>query len=168
MGTEPRFLATCCSLVADVARASGEVRLRVAGSSMVPVLWPGDLVLARSCDLSQLEPGQIVVFRQDGRLIIHRILATGDGIITRGDARPCLDARLGREDLIGRVESALRDGKAVRLRPTPWQALVAFALRRSEILTSAYLRCCSALRRTARTVDSTFTWLSSREAEPGR
>ena len=34
-----------CELVADVARAFGEVRLRVTGASMLPAIWPGDILV---------------------------------------------------------------------------------------------------------------------------
>ena len=41
---------------------------------MVPALWPGDLVTVRSSNLSELQPGSIVVFRQNERLVVHRLM----------------------------------------------------------------------------------------------
>jgi signal peptidase len=141
-------LETCCDLVVDVANASGVVHLRVAGSSMIPILWPGDLVFVRPCDFSQLEPGMVIVFRQNERLVIHRIIRWEHGaVVTRGDARARLDGPVDREDVIGRVDEVLRNGKPVDLNGSPRQTFTASMLRRSEVYTRLYLRCSSMLRR---------------------
>ena len=63
--------AVCCELIQDVARTTGEVRLRVTGASMLPAIWPGDLLTVRRCDLSELEPGQIALYRRDGKLTAY-------------------------------------------------------------------------------------------------
>jgi len=145
--------SACCDLVADVARSHGNVQLRVAGASMVPVLWPGDLLTVQSCDPAQLEAGSIIVFRQDGKLIAHRLMRrSGDCpvdsppdcstgyLITRGDARPRLDEPVDPADVVGRVESITRDGRPVDAQPSAWQRLAAAILRRSEGCTRLFLR----------------------------
>lgn len=65
-------------------------RVRVAGRSMEPALWPGDLLLTVPAQRWLLRPGQVVVVR-DGddptHLVVKRIAAvTPDGVEVRGDA----------------------------------------------------------------------------------
>ena len=118
MISEAHLQSACCDLIADVARNQGQVQLKVAGASMVPALWPGDLVTVRSCDSSELQPGSIVVFRQNERLVVHRLMRAdfarwvdsthwADGcLVTRGDARSRCDKPVKAGEVLGRVESA--------------------------------------------------------------
>ena len=150
MNSEAHLRAAFCDLVADVARVSGKVQLKVAGASMVPALWPGDMVTVKRCHPSQLGPESIVVFRQNDRLIVHRwVRREGDRIVTRGDARPCFDAPVGPAQMIGCVDMATRNGRPVKLRSSLWQKAVASVLRRSEWCTWFYLRLSSRIRRFA-------------------
>ena len=41
-----------CELVAEVVRSFGEVRLKVTGGSMLPAIWPGDVITVRRRDLT--------------------------------------------------------------------------------------------------------------------
>ena len=132
MISEAHLQSACCDLVADIARNQGQVQLKVAGASMVPTLWPGDLVTVRSCDLSELQPGSIVVFRQNERLVTHRLMRVdfarwvdsthgADGcLVTRGDARSRCDKPVKASEVLGRVESAMRNGRPVNLQPSLW------------------------------------------------
>lgn len=148
MGREPQVAAACCDLVADVARASGSVQLLVAGCSMVPAFWPGDLADITPCDFSSLRAGEIIVFRRRDTLVMHRILSrSGATVTTRGDARRRPDAPVAPEYCIGKVDRVLRNGRPVSVRLSPAQACIAWLLRHSDLATSLYLRCCSILRR---------------------
>jgi signal peptidase I len=150
MITDAHLQSACCDLVADVARLSGKVQLKVAGASMVPALWPGDLVTVKSCDPSELGPYSIIVFRQNQRLIVHRLMhREGDRIVTRGDARPCLDAPVAFAEVVGCVESVTRDGRSIDPRLSLWQKAIAWVLRRSEWCTWFFLRLRSKIRRLA-------------------
>ena len=148
MGREPQLAAACCDLVADVARSSGGAQLRVAGCSMVPAFWPDDLIHFTPYDFSALLAGEIIVFRQHDRFVMHRILRhNGATVTTRGDARPQADAAVVAEDCIGRVDRVLRNGRPVPLRLSHAQAGVAWLLRHSEPATYLFVRCCSVLRK---------------------
>jgi hypothetical protein len=115
---------------------------------MVPVLWPGDMLTVQSCDPAELPTASIVVFRQNERLIAHRLLGrTGDCLITRGDARPRCDEPVKASDVVGKVESIVRDGRAVNPQPSRWQGLAAAVLRRSEWCTWLFLRVGARLRK---------------------
>jgi hypothetical protein len=115
---------------------------------MVSAFWPDDLVHFTPCDFSALLPGEIIVFRQHDRFVMHRILRhNGATLTTRGDARRRADAPVAPEDCIGRVDRVLRNGRPVSLRLSYTRASVAWLLRHSELATYLYLRCCSVLRR---------------------
>ena len=117
---------------------------------MVPVLRPGDLLMVRQVEPSSLTPGSILVFRQNDRLVVHRLAAReGANLITRGDARPFMDPPVPATDILGRVESAQRNGRTLSLQPSLGQFILAFLLRRSEGFTSIYLRLLSRVRRFA-------------------
>ena len=48
---------------------------QVHGESMLPALWPGDVVEIESCSLEDIRPGEIVLAQRDGRLFLHRFVA---------------------------------------------------------------------------------------------
>jgi signal peptidase I len=114
---------------------------------MVPALWPGDLVTVRSCDTKALAPHSILVFRQNQRLIVHRLMRRdGDRILARGDARPRFDEPIVPAQIVGCVEAVTRNGRLIDLRPSLWQKAVASVLRRSEWCTWFFLRLSSRIR----------------------
>jgi signal peptidase I len=139
----------CCDLVADVARISGKVQVRVAGTSMVPTLWPGDVVVVRRCEPSELLPNSVVMFRRSGGLVVHRlILRTADQVTARGDAHSCLDEPVTLSDVIGRVELVIRNGRSIDPKGSIWCSGVAFVLRHSEWCACLFLRLSFRMRRT--------------------
>ena len=106
-----------CELASDVMRSFGRLRLKVTGCSMLPVIWPGDILELERAKRSDLTHGEIVLFSRDRRLIAHRVLRTsGSVIVTRGDAMPYIDPVVAEDELLGRVACILRDG--IRIRPS--------------------------------------------------
>jgi hypothetical protein len=110
------------ALVADVLRGNGHlrqsVRLRVHGESMLPALWPGDVVEIESCSLEDIQPGEIVLALRDGRLFLHRLVqrnfaASGepDGFVLRGDSVPVPDPLFPAEALLGRLVRRAGEGR---------------------------------------------------------
>jgi len=102
-----------CELFAEVLRSSGMARLRVMGTSMIPAVWPGDLLTVRRVEISQVVPGEIVLFTRDRRLFAHRVrekASHGEGVllITRGDRLSQDDAAVSSSELLGRVTSIIR------------------------------------------------------------
>ena len=154
MISQAHLQSACCDLIADIARNQGQVQLKVAGASMVPSLWPGDLVTVRRCDPSELQPGSIVVFRQNERLVVHRLVRwvdstrrAGGCIVARGDARPRYDQPVKACEVLGRVENAVRNGRPVNLQLSLWHSFLASVFRRSQWCASLYLRLCSRFQR---------------------
>jgi len=63
-----------CELAAEVIRSFGKLRLRANGSSMIPAVWPGDILSVHTQDAHEAQPGDIVLFGRDGRLFAHRVV----------------------------------------------------------------------------------------------
>ena len=91
-----------------------ELRLRVHGESMLPTLWPGDLVEIANCSPEELRTGEIVLAMREGRFFLHRLVApcTSNGFLLRGDSMPGPDPLFPPEALVGRISGQ----RALRLR----------------------------------------------------
>ena len=137
-----------CELVTEVAHSFGEVCLQVTGSSMIPAIWPGDVVAVRRSDLGELRLGQIVLYRQESGLVAHRIVhIQGDLLTTRGDTLRHNDPPVTVSDLVGQVLSLVRKGQRVNLRQSSWQCISASLLRHSDLCLRMTLRLGLRLRR---------------------
>jgi signal peptidase I len=138
------------ALVEEVVRSFGKVRLRVLGTSMAPAVLPGDLVSVRRVDLDEISAGQMVLFLQNGRLFVHRVVsrnvvsATGNTeelcLITRGDRLRYDDPPVSSKELLGRVVSIERDNRNIELAPHGSNRLFARLLRASDRATYLHLR----------------------------
>jgi signal peptidase I len=132
-GPDPRA-AVKSGLVADVARQFGEVRLKVNGTSMLPTLWPGDLVTIRHQSIVDLQTGQIAQLIRNGLLVSHRVVRkAGDYIVTQGDSVAHEDAPAGEAEILGSVVSILRRGRPVDPDVTLARRGVSWILRRSPL-----------------------------------
>jgi hypothetical protein len=91
-------------LAAEGLRASGRLRLRVRGESMLPSLWPGDDVEVVSCPVEDVRKGEVVLALRDGRFFLHRFLGQlPGGFLLRGDSMPAPDPEFSTEALLGRI-----------------------------------------------------------------
>src|ERR1039458_9326454 len=63
-----------CELAAEVLRSSGSLRLRAIGASMLPAIWPGDVLTVQRRDAENAQPGDIVLFARGGALVAHRVV----------------------------------------------------------------------------------------------
>lgn len=127
----------------------GCIRLRAGADSMRPTLEPGQR-LAVAFGAGTPRRGDILLFRRDGDLVVHRYLGPsrplpdgGPGLRTRGDACWGLDPKIPPADVVGRViavETARGwrglDGPAARLyaravaaHDLAWAAAAALARR---------------------------------------
>jgi len=113
---DSNLTAVRSALVADVLGRSDDshyhnrqtkiVRLSVYGESMLPSLWPGDVVEIASCSLEDVRPGEIVLALRNGRLFLHRLIRTRpEGFVLRGDSMPGPDPLFPGEALLGRLVS---------------------------------------------------------------
>ena len=95
------------NLAVESLRRRGEARLRARGMSMLPSLWPGDLLTVQAVSLDEVTVGNIVLVMREKRCFIHRLVKLqvfekGVYFVTRGDAMPHCDPPASAE-LLGRV-----------------------------------------------------------------
>jgi signal peptidase I len=107
-----------CELASEVLRSSGRLRLQVMGWSMLPAVWPGDVVTVERAQCEDVSAGDIVLFTRDRRLFVHRVVAkTGRGetlrIITRGDGMSEPDPPISNFQLLGKISLITRGEKRI-------------------------------------------------------
>lgn len=104
-------------LAAEMLRGQGSVHLRVWGTSMLPSVWPGDMLTIQSLAHDEIVPGDIVLVQRDRRFFIHRLVEKRQAQdctswITRGDAMPDDDPPAAAFELLGRVTCIRRGNRS--------------------------------------------------------
>lgn len=107
-----------CELASEVLRSSGMLRVQVTGWSMLPAVWPGDMLVIESANSRDISEGDIVLFGRDGRLFVHRVVAKAGTIdhtqfVTQGDGMKHPDPPVTSSQLLGKVSLIMRDGKCL-------------------------------------------------------
>jgi signal peptidase I len=140
-------------LAEEVVRSVGKVRLRVLGTSMAPSILPGDLLSIQRVNLDEISLGEIVLFSQDGRLFVHRVVSCiwalpTSSIVTRGDRLSHNDPPVTASQFLGRVTSIERGHRrfAPVLEVRGWRRLILRVLRASDRATRAYVHSLTWLR----------------------
>ena len=98
----------------------GIYMFNIISESMKPTFYKDDLVVVRKCSEKELKKGDIITFKQEDRIISHRI----DGItkekgevkfITKGDNNEVRDQELVEvQDIYGKVLFSIKDvGKVI-------------------------------------------------------
>jgi Peptidase S24-like len=91
------------SLAIEVLRNGGSIRLRAWGTSMLPVIWPGDILKIENLT-GALEIGDVVLVERGERLFVHRLVhADKDRWTMRGDALRKSDPAVSRSQILGKV-----------------------------------------------------------------
>jgi SOS-response transcriptional repressor LexA len=93
-------------LAAEMLRSHGVVRIKAWGTSMLPSVWPGDLLTLRCTAREEVVPGDIVLALRENRFSIHRLIEKQEVsglLITKGDAVPQNDPPVAASELLGRV-----------------------------------------------------------------
>lgn len=107
----PRMLDAAVELIGRTGHLG---TLPMEGESMLPILRPGQRV-AVEFSLERLDRGDLLLYRQQDYLVVHRLLGTAcfpDGrpcLRTRGDNMPGLDPPLDRARVLGRVVAIEND-----------------------------------------------------------
>ena len=128
------------SLVAEVACKFGQVQLKVTGTSMIPSVWPGDILTVKRSSAAEVAPGQIILCYRDQGLVAHRLARkTGNVLITRGDSLPCDDPPFNEDELLGRVVSIVRNGRRIDPSRAWWLRAGGWILRHSQLSTRVLL-----------------------------
>ncbi len=132
-------------LFLEVLKSSGQARLAVTGASMLPSIWPGDILEVRRQRVAEISPGDVVLFARHGAFAAHRVVQKVEGpermlLITRGDALKSPDAPVWADEVLGRVTAILRRGRRLEPRLTRWGRLGSWVLSRSDLCTKLALR----------------------------
>jgi hypothetical protein len=133
---------TAVELAVETLTRAGQLRMRASGASMLPSLAPGDELQIRSCTLTEITSGDVVLFRRDGRLFVHRVVALcGGRLLAQGDALATPDPEVPAVDVLGKVFAATRNGRDVPLASPGWlHRQWRSVLRGSEFATRLALR----------------------------
>lgn len=99
-------------------------RLYVRGFSMLPLLGYGrdNIIIRRTTEQEDIL-GRIAMFRtHSGHIIVHRVIKVENSIVTlQGDGNPYKQERCHRNDIVGVVESVIReDGREVSCSTRAW------------------------------------------------
>jgi hypothetical protein len=105
------------SLAAEMLRGGGAVHLKAWGVSMLPSVWPGDLLTVQGAACGEVVPGDIVLVMRDNRFLVHRLVGTRHdedrfSWTTRGDAMPHNDPPVATSELLGRVVGISRANRS--------------------------------------------------------
>lgn len=113
MGNERRYQRIAAGLA-----AGNELRLRVDGDSMTPLIRPGDVVIVKPAALHQLACGDVVTVRRpSGDIVSHRIIIRSDtALVTKGDNMRRPDPVWHAGDVLGRVVIIERGDTRIDLR----------------------------------------------------
>ncbi len=132
-----KYLRTAvkCELAAEVARTHGEVRVEVTGSSMLPAVRPGDRLVVRRREFSEVQAGQIVLYSRGGGLVAHRVVSRvaspeGERLVTRGDSLLRDDSPVQASEVVGAVVSIQRHGREMSAELTMRRRAAAWVLAR--------------------------------------
>ncbi len=114
MGMEVSGDASKIDLAAEALESFGELSLRVTGSSMLPTIWPGDVLLIRRGGFRTALVGDVVLFKRHRRLFAHRVVSrTANHLVTQGDGIDARDGPVAASELLGRVHGVVRRGRSV-------------------------------------------------------
>jgi Peptidase S24-like len=102
------------ALITDTLRRGVAVEFAVTGTSMTPLLRPGDVLTVAPAAAAELARGDVALFTRDGALTAHRVIATAP-LVTRGDACRGADGEIAAACVLGRVVAFRRRGVRVRL-----------------------------------------------------
>ncbi len=90
--------------------AGNDVEVRCKGTSMTPFLRDGiDIVVLSPCDKKELKKGEIVLFRYNGKYLLHRIIKVKENeLIIQGDGICKNNEKVSQKDVIGLVRTIVR------------------------------------------------------------
>jgi hypothetical protein len=105
-------------LAAEVLGSGGTIRLQALGTSMLPSIWPGDVLRIEHKAANVTALGDIVLVSRGGRFFVHRLLEKRDcGWITRGDSLPQNDPPVAEAQVLGRVSLIHRETGVIVPKP---------------------------------------------------
>jgi signal peptidase I len=123
--------------ISQALHKRGRISLRVYGTSMLPWVRPGDIALIRQISLDNVRCGDVVLFRRENHLFVHRIVEKkgpldAAQLFAKGDALPNADGKIAEQELLGRVVRIYRKGHRINLDAPGQLALALFISQLSQ------------------------------------
>lgn len=125
----------------------GAIRITAWGTSMLPSIWPGDLLTVEPARHDEVVGGDIVLVLRNHRVFIHRVVGTREENgrqmwITQGDSMPQSDPAAFACDLPGKVVGIRRGGRsfAPERRMSTIDSMLAWLFCHSDRLRNLALR----------------------------
>ena len=118
------------------------VQFRLKGVSMYPLIREGkDEVLLSPCSHTDLNPMDVILFKYNGRHLLHRIIRTdGHFLYIQGDGSVIAKEKCLYTDVVGKVEAVIRpSGKRISINNWRWQ-LPSFIWTKSGIFRTLLLK----------------------------
>ena len=99
----------------------------VTGDSMLPLIQEDDRVLVAH-GYAEIRPGDVIVFWQAGKLLIHRVIHVyGDrsspAYLTKGDHAREFDSSVSAQEIIGKAVSIERRNRRISIDTPTWRIL---------------------------------------------
>ena len=123
-------LVTCegtdfCQLSEEILTRGASLRFKAKGNSMRPFIKDGDVLVITPVDFSEVQRGDVILFRQGERALVHRLVSRrgdeGEILIVKGDAYLSPDPPLHADQVLGKVTRVGRDGRRVNLDRGVWR-----------------------------------------------
>jgi len=135
---QQRLEDTILTLVTQMLGSFGELRPVVRGASMVPSIFPDDVLIVRPETARNACSGDVVLFFRDGLFCTHRVVGKIEeggriSLLTCGDALSKNDPPVAEEEFLGLVAAVVRGPKRIEMGrpPVASERLLRWAVRRS-------------------------------------
>ncbi len=107
-----------------IGEARRSLSFPISGTSMLPLLQEGDMVVIEAAGPGELRRGDVILFREEGRLIVHRLV----GVKTAGGQKVFCQkgdnlsgwSWISGDAIIGRAAAAACSGAPLNWSAFPW------------------------------------------------
>jgi peptidase S24-like protein len=130
-------------LAAEALSAGHTIRLQAQGTSMLPSIWPGDVLSIERKPGREIVPGDIVLVAKQSRFFVHRLIEKHDARwITRGDSLPQNDELAPEVQVLGKVSLIHKKSRTTvpNPRPSPLSRALAWMLCEWDAFRNVALR----------------------------
>jgi signal peptidase I len=103
------------------------INLQVHGTSMAPLILPGDVVCLRLIPPERISRGEVMAFRQNRNIVVHRLIIkkgrNGEWLFCQKGDNLLGWSWIGRDKVLGRIESVRRQNTVMSLTGPRQQAV---------------------------------------------
>lgn len=107
------------TLSKDILARGTSLRFQARGNSMRPFIKDGDILGIKPIEATEVQVGDVILFRQGGRILVHRVVKRHVEnevmLIVKGDSHLRPDGPVHPDQLLGKVTSVEREGKKISL-----------------------------------------------------